>query len=194
MNQGFTMRLSTISLVLSLLVMNTAHAEVYWVGSSRGEPLPPNALLGGIEGVGPNRGAHLHVCRAILADSVHSGKLIGGSCNIPFAGRENEVARYEVAVATGGAWGPPSPGYAGALVGGYEPGRTLYVCRVNYREPITGGYLDRGFHPGKVVDGKCNFGWGGREIDSYSNFEVFYPYAAPDQRPRKRYRDSYDQR
>jgi len=171
MNQGFTMRLSTISLVLSLLVMNTAHAEVYWVGSSRGEPLPPNALLG-----------------------VHSGKLIGGSCNIPFAGRENEVARYEVAVATGGAWGPPSPGYAGALVGGYEPGRTLYVCRVNYREPITGGYLDRGFHPGKVVDGKCNFGWGGREIDSYSNFEVFYPYAAPDQRPRKRYRDSYDQR
>lgn len=39
--------------------------------------------------------------------------------------------------------------------GGSERGRKLAVCRASYKG---------GTHPGKVVAGKCNIGWGGKEI------------------------------
>ncbi len=44
---------------------------------------------------------------------------------------------------------------AGAIVGGWEQGRTLYVCR---------GVHEGGLHPGKVVGAYCNIGWGGTEV------------------------------
>jgi hypothetical protein len=44
---------------------------------------------------------------------------------------------------------------AGAVAGGSEPGRTLYICRARY---------NNGLHPGKVVAQNCNIGWGGKEI------------------------------
>lgn len=48
----------------------------------------------------------------------------------------------------------------GAVVGGWEPDRTLFVCRAWY-----GG----GVHPGKLVGANCNIGWGGQEraLNSY---------------------------
>ncbi len=49
-----------------------------------------------------------------------------------------------------------------AVKGGQEPGRILYVCRGNFRN---------GLHPGKIVDGRCNIGWGGKE-HLLANFEV----------------------
>jgi hypothetical protein len=39
------------------------------------------------------------------------------------------------------------------VVGGFENGHPLFVCLADYR----------GQHPGKLVDGTCNIGWGGRE-------------------------------
>jgi len=44
---------------------------------------------------------------------------------------------------------------AGAIVGGSEPGRVLYICH---------GWYQGGLHPGKIVGANCNIGWGGREI------------------------------
>jgi hypothetical protein len=38
----------------------------------------------------------------------------------------------------------------------------LYVCRANFREYSESGSVNHGKHPGKVVDGRCNFGFGGR--------------------------------
>ena len=57
--------------------------------------------------------------------------------------------------------------YTGSLpentvYGGSENGRQLAICRCNYNGAM---------HPGKVVNGNCNIGWGGREIVS-RNFEV----------------------
>lgn len=52
-----------------------------------------------------------------------------------------------------------------AIAGGVELnnyGRTLYVCRADY---------NGGTHPGKLTDGYCNFGFGGKEI-SLANYEV----------------------
>jgi hypothetical protein len=42
----------------------------------------------------------------------------------------------------------------GAFIGGKERGRVLPVCHAAYK---------KGIHPGKVVAGKCNIGWGGKE-------------------------------
>lgn len=50
----------------------------------------------------------------------------------------------------------------GAVVGGSENGTDLFVCRSMYNGAN---------HAGKVVGGKCNFGWGGKEIVS-ETFDV----------------------
>jgi hypothetical protein len=42
----------------------------------------------------------------------------------------------------------------GAIVGGWEPRRTLYVCRAFYK----------GWHFGKLVDSTCKIGYGGGEL------------------------------
>lgn len=52
------------------------------------------------------------------------------------------------------------PAYA--IVGGQQPGYTQYVCRGRYAN---------GMHPGKLIAGKCNIGWGGREIE-LSHYQV----------------------
>jgi len=49
-----------------------------------------------------------------------------------------------------------------AVVGGYESGRNLIVCRAEYAD---------GIHPGKLVDCSCNIGYGDLEIVS-NKFEV----------------------
>lgn len=63
------------------------------------------------------------------------------------------------AQAAGLTWVPNTdPGSRhNVIVGGQEPGRTLPICRAAYRD---------GLHPGKIVAGNCNFGWGGKEIPS----------------------------
>lgn len=47
----------------------------------------------------------------------------------------------------------PVPRYA--VVGGTEPGRLLFICRVPYNGSL---------HPGKLVEGRCNISYFGREI------------------------------
>ncbi len=70
------------------------------------------------------------------------------------------VAALAHAATFGWERGPGIP--SNALVGGQEPGRSLYVCHA----PHNGGV-----HPGKVVAGNCNIGWGGKEV-VLPNFEV----------------------
>ena len=121
------------------------------------------AVLGGNNGA-QYGGAPLYVCRANHAGGVHPGKLLAGLCNIGYGGREVVLrAPFEVLVGNGN-WGPPQGQNQGALIGGSEPGRSLPICRAGF---------NGGVHPGKVVDGKCNIGWGGQE-HQVPSFEVFY--------------------
>lgn len=132
-----------------------AQQGVGWV-SGRGATMPNGAVAGGKE-----PGRTLFICRAGHARGMHPGKVVAGKCNIGYGGREIVSTKFQVMVNRGAriAWVAPQGGRVppNAFVAGKEPGRTLFVCRAPHRD---------GIHPGKVVAGKCNFGYGGREIVS----------------------------
>ena len=72
-----------------------------------------------------------------------------------------------------------SPLPSNAVVGGQENGHRLYVCRASY---------NGGIHPGKVVAGNCNIGFGGQEV-VLQQFQVLvtdpHPHAFPEWGPPK---------
>jgi hypothetical protein len=51
------------------------------------------------------------------------------------------------------SWGEIPPN---AVAGGFEDGHPLYLCHGSYED---------GVHPGKIVAGNCNIGFGGSEIE-----------------------------
>ncbi|MBK19979.1 MAG: hypothetical protein CMM52_14195 [Rhodospirillaceae bacterium] len=130
-----------------------------WIASSSGK-VPRGAISGGSE-KGRSR---LYVCRVKYKDGTHPGKIVGRNCNIGWGGKEITISKYEVL--TGDtrhiSWANVSSGRLpkNVITGGSERGRRLYLCRAKYKN---------GTHPGKVVAGKCNIGWGGKErvIRSY---------------------------
>lgn len=139
-----------------------AQAQVGFVRTNG--PIPGDAVLGGAN---DPQGTPLYVCRVPYRGGVHPGKVWAGNCNIGWGGNEIVIAPpFEVLVGDG-QWGPPRRGLAGAYVGGSEPERQLPLCRAAF---------EGGMHPGKVVAGRCNIGWGGRE-HTLVPFEVFYASA-----------------
>jgi hypothetical protein len=120
--------------------------------------IPANAIAGGQE-----NGGTLYVCRAPHNGGLHPGKIVDGNCNIGWGGEEQVIRDYEVLIGDG-IWGKPRADYAGSFAAGQENGEALYLCRA----PFNGGV-----HPGKVVAGNCNIGWGGKE-ETIGRFEVFY--------------------
>ncbi len=133
-----------------------AGGSLKWVASAGA--VPPNAVMGGQE-----RGRTLPICRGAYQGGTHPGKLVAGKCNIGWGGREITLGSFEILTSNNArlAW-VPGPTAAGMVIGGQEPGRTLPICR---------GAYQGGTHPGKLVAGKCNIGWGGREI-TLGSFEV----------------------
>ncbi len=123
-----------------------------WTALKKDDPVPRAALVGGDEG-----GRPLYVCRAPYAGGLHPGKVVSGSCNIGYGGKEVGLDRFEVALDARGRWVPADRGLDAAVVGGREGDRPLLLCRA----PFQGGT-----HPGKVVGARCNFGYGGKEVIS----------------------------
>ena len=76
----------------------------------------------------------------------------------PAAGSLESSAPFEWQDATAAA----AHGFANVAVGGHEGSTPLYICR---------GATDDGIHPGKLVGGKCNIGWGGKEV-SLDRYEL----------------------
>lgn len=111
------------------------------------------AVVGGQEG-----DLILFICQAFYHGGVHPGKVVAGRCNITYAGMEIPRNNFRVLVGEGLDWRTPKPGRIprNAVQGGFENGQPLYICHAQYRF--------HGVHPGKVVDGACNIGYGGREI------------------------------
>jgi hypothetical protein len=121
-----------------------------------------DAVVGGSENQQP-----LAICRAAHQNGVHPGKLVGQNCNIGWGGREIVVNReFQVLVRNPIAdaerlfpsnnWVSPNTMQVQATFhGGYEGRNWMRVCRAKH---------NNGLHVGKEVSGRCNIGWGGREI------------------------------
>lgn len=112
-------------------------------------------------------GAPLYVCRADYQGGVHPGKVVAGNCNIGWGGMEVALQSFEVLVASRlqdpEMWKTGFlPGNPNFVAGNESTGAPLYVCRAAFRG---------GVHPGKVVAGNCNIGWGGMEV-ALRSFEV----------------------
>lgn len=113
--------------------------------------MPPNAVVGGQEA-----GRNLFVCQTAFRGTIQPGKVVARRCNITYAGQEIPSPGFAVLVGQHLNWVPftgmipPS-----AVVGGTENGQPLFVCQA---------YFAGGYHPGKVVAGNCNIGYGGNEV------------------------------
>jgi len=124
-----------------------------WVPSRRGKKWT-NEVVGGREG-----SRRLVICRAQHAGGKHPGKRVAGKCNFGYGGREIEAVKYDVLVAgtANPRWSSTSNQIpaAGAFIAGRYDGRPGHVCRAMHQGSM---------HPGKVVAGNCNIGYGGKEI------------------------------
>ena len=154
-------RWSIVSLcvVSSLSVAGVAFgsATVEWLSKNRQNEYP---LVGGYE---PGRA--LVVCRASHEGGVHPGKVVNNRCNFGYGGQEITSNNYRVLRIRGFYnWVPATGGQVppGAVVGGQEPGRQLYICRAMHAG---------GLHPGKIVGNSCNFSYGGTEL-TRTQYEV----------------------
>ncbi|MBD1881581.1 MULTISPECIES: DUF3421 domain-containing protein [unclassified Coleofasciculus] len=133
---------------------NSGYEALNWVGASNGD-IPPNAVIGGSES-----GRRLYICRAEYNGGVHPGKVVGNNCNFGWGGEEILAPFYEVLTAPRNVrivWIEASNGRvpAGAIAGGIEADRDLFICRASH---------NKGVHPGKIVASNCNISWGGQEI------------------------------
>jgi hypothetical protein len=146
------------ALAIAFAAVTLQAQPAHWVS---GPTIPANATVGGFE-----NGQRLYVCHAVYAGGVHPGKIVAGNCNIGYGGNEVVIPHFKI-MTVAGTWKAPQPGFAGAFVAGRENGSPLYLCRGRY---------NGGVHPGKVVAGNCNIGWGGAEV-LLSGFDLFY--AAP---------------
>jgi hypothetical protein len=127
-------------------------SHYFWKKFPNGE-VPRRAVVGGHEG-----GMTLYICQAFYHGGVHPGKLVAGRCNITYGGVEIMRDNYRLLVGEGLDWRQPGRREVprNAVPGGFENGAPLYICHAHY------GF--HGVHPGKVVAGNCNIGYGGQEI------------------------------
>jgi hypothetical protein len=103
--------------------------------------------------------------RLVGNDTVSSVKL-GQRCPVPEQG--NWPASFDGLSFVGMGpyeWvnGPTIASLTDAVQGATGGGVTQYVCRAWYND---------GFHPGKYFNGRCNFGWGGKEVSVTTNYSI----------------------
>ncbi|MCZ8182111.1 MAG: DUF3421 domain-containing protein [Beijerinckiaceae bacterium] len=157
-------RLGTVMFALAAMLApamaQQQRSPVEWVNRQSGQALPAGALVGGDNG----DGRVLHLCRGQYRGGWHTGKLLAGRCNFGWGGTEIVVDRYQV-LRGYGVWRRPFGDLDRSYIGGGSGTDRYRICRAPYRG---------GVHPGKVVAGRCNIGWGGREI-VVDGFEALYP-------------------
>lgn len=152
--------IASLALVAGMIPAVAQNSPVSWVNSGTGQPLPRNLLIGGDNG----DGRVLYICRGQHRGGWHTGKLLAGMCNFGWGGAEIVSRQYQVLTGYG-VWRRPVGDLGSAYIGGGSGSDRYRICRAAFRG---------GVHPGKVVAGRCNIGWGGREvvIDAY---EALYP-------------------
>lgn len=156
-------RLAIVAIIVLACAALSSPALAWAHGVVSHDP-PEGVIVAGWEDNHP-----LYLCRAPYADGLHPGKVVGGMCMIGYGGAEQAIPNFEWGLASG-FWASPTGGLANPLIGGQENGQARMVCKARY---IDGAGVDRGWHPGKVINGNCNITWGGSEIP-IAVFRQFY--------------------
>jgi hypothetical protein len=140
-----------------------------WTATSSGAALPQQAVQGGYDSrVNPNQPTILYICRASLVGGIWPGKDFQGRCYIGWDGKNFPMNSYEVLVGSGEQWGPPAPGFSGALVAGRsDHNENVYICRVEYEK--------FGRQLGYALSNTCDVGLDAKELQIPAPFEVLYP-------------------
>jgi ankyrin repeat protein len=136
-------------------VSDVSAQSLRWVRG--GGNVPANAVEGGEDA----DGSVLYICRTTHNGTQLPGKVVGNKCNYNWGTTEYSSGNFEVLVGGGEYWSRRLD-QVSAVAGGSSGSQTYYVCRA-----IT----DKGTHPGRMQDGKCNYGFGGRGYAS-TNYEV----------------------
>jgi hypothetical protein len=127
------------------------------------DPQLANVVVGGQEGT-----RKLYVCRVRQQDGVHPGKYFDGHCNMGWGGQELSLTQgYELLVNTqpqnakflSQQWMDSSFDRNASFWGGSVGTTQMRVCQTWW-----GSSAD--LHPGKEWEGKCNIGYGGKEVSS----------------------------
>jgi hypothetical protein len=148
--------------------------------------------------------SQLFVCQAFFkptnAEVISlAGKLLKNLCNVAH-GWGTETATYDFAVKVGpeGYWGPPNGDFSHVLrtpeiivansnFYGFK-GETHVICHANYttKEGLDIAFftlfprdIDHGTHVGALIGNTCHFEWGGLEVSSDRDVEVFYLLPRP---------------
>ncbi len=175
--------MKSLILIGLCLLAGQSHAELRW--QQYHGKLPYNAVIGGYE-----QGRVLYICQAYFNNGLHPGKVVEHRCNIGWGGKEHAIHDFKILVGTAEMlWADRYGIEAMPAVdqfrirdhidktsiylddwypfrGGYEnTGTPLVICSAQHF--IFQGGVQRhskGRHPGKIVNGNCNFGYGGDEI------------------------------
>ncbi len=152
--------MASLMLVASIGTAFAQNSPARWVNRTTGQPPVGGAILGGDNG----DGRILYICRGQHRGGWHSGKVHVDMCHFGWGGAEIVSRKYQILTGYG-VWRRPAGDLDRAYIGGGSGNDKYRICRAAYRG---------GVHPGKVVAGRCNIGWGGREI-VIDAFEALYP-------------------
>jgi hypothetical protein len=137
----------------------TTTAEAKWVAGN----VPAEATLAGI-----SNGKPMNICRMPMPNKeVHFGKAWNGNCYVGFGGKELKapIAKAEVLVVGNTSWVAVADGKLPETTyqAGTSAGKPMNICRTK----VPSGEM----HAGKLWNGNCYVGFGGKEIKS-TTFEV----------------------
>ena len=160
-------RLLLLALPLAIMPL---HAQVLWVRHAGSDsPIPSHVVV-----AARKHGGALYVCRARLADGVHSGESAGSMCIVPFKGDAQVFEDFEFATASHYSWGRDR--WNDGVIAGRQSGKVdLFVCRAR----VVQGSVDNGFVPGKAYErglhaDHCYVPFHGKELDFVHDFELLH--------------------
>jgi ankyrin repeat protein len=144
-----------LTFVLGAGYNTNAQGSLRWVRGSGGTP--SNSIVGGSDA----DGTPLYICRTARNGITITGKVVGTKCNYNWGNTEYTSGSYDILVGSGGYWSRRLNASTAVVAGGSDD-ETYYVCKA---------FTNDGTHPGRLQNGKCNYGYGGRGYAG-SSFEV----------------------